>query len=100
MRLPAPIKHAPQMTTYRVAEGWLMRAICERYGLPKEMPRCVMIADKTILATEFRDVTSADDPEWIREECGIAPVPDFHIEPWLPQTAENRFLARFAELTA
>lgn len=98
--LHAPVKRAPEMMAYRAAEDWLMRVICECYGLPEQMPRCVMIADKTLLATEFRDVTSADDPDWIKEECGVAPLLDVHIDPWLPRVAEDNFLARFAELAA
>jgi hypothetical protein len=98
--LPAPIKRDAQMTTYRIAEGRLMITICQRYNLPPEMPRSVMVADKALLATEFRDVTSMNDLNWIKDECGVPPIADLHIEPWLPKQAETGFLDRFTELTA
>jgi uncharacterized protein len=98
--LPTPIKRDPEMTTYRIAEARLMATICERYCLKPEMPRSVMIADKALLATEFRDVTTMNDLEWIKEECGTDPVPNLWIEPWLPRIAEDHFLDRFSELTA
>lgn len=98
--LPAPIKRDPEMTIYRVAEHRLMHAICRKFGLPPNMPDAVAVADKVLLATEFRDVTTMNDPDWIAEECGCIPVADYTITPWPPLVAESRFLARFEELTA
>ena len=98
--IPAPIKADPQMTAYRIAEGRLMVAICQRFGLRPEMPRSVMIADKAMLATEFRDVTTATDIRWIKEECGTVPVPNLWIEPLPPRAARHLFLNRYVELTA
>ncbi len=97
--LPAPIKRDPEMSIYRIAEDRLMLAVCERYSLPPEMPRSVKVADKVLLATEFRDVTTMDDLEWIRNECGVEPASDRHILAWPPNIAEQRFLDRFEELT-
>lgn len=97
--LPAPIKRDPEMSFYRIAEDRLMRAICRRFGLRPQMPRSVMAADKLALATEFRDVTTVDDPDWIVEECGVAPISDYTIFPWAPAVAEDRFLRRFWELS-
>jgi hypothetical protein len=98
--LPAPIKRDPQMEIYRIAEARLMAAVCERYGLPPEMPRSVKVADKVLLATEFRDVTTVDDPDWIVDACGNKPLPEYRITPWAPAFAERMFLDRFEELTA
>jgi uncharacterized protein len=97
--LPSPIKRDPEMTIYRIAEDRLMLAVCKRYGLRPKMPKSVVAADKALLATEFRDVTSVDDLDWITEECGVEPLP-FSIVGWTPIIAEARFLARFEELTA
>jgi hypothetical protein len=97
--LPAPIKRDPEMSIYRIAENRLMLAVCERYGLKPEMPASVMRADKILLATEFRDVTTMDDPEWIKDECGTDPLDGFLLG-WPPFVAEQRFLDRFEELTA
>jgi hypothetical protein len=93
--LPAPIKRDPAMAIYRTAEDRLMVCIAHKFGLPPEMPKSVIAADKLALATEFRDVTTVDDPDWIVEECGIAPLPDYTIFPWPPGVAEVRFLHRF-----
>ena len=95
--LPAPIKREPEMSFYRIAEDRLMLAVCQKFGLPPQMPQSVMAADKIILATEFRDVTTVDDLDWIIQECGHAPL-DRWITPWPPAVAEDRFLARFREL--
>jgi hypothetical protein len=97
--LPAPIKRDPEMSIYRIAEERLMLAVCAKFGLRPEMPRSVKIADKILLATEFRDVTTMDDPDWIVNECGEKPLRDYHIVPWPPLVAEARFMARFEELT-
>jgi uncharacterized protein len=98
--LPRPFKGLLEMVQYRLAEGRLMAAICDRYNLRPEMPRSVAVADRAMLATEFRDVTSVDDTRWIIDECGVPPLLNLTIEPWLPKVAEARFLDRFTELTA
>jgi hypothetical protein len=97
--MPAPLKHDPRMSVYRDTEDLLMAAICARYDLRPEMPLSVKIADKRLLATEFRDVTTIDDPDWIRLECGFEPLSDYHIASWAPSFAESMFLDRFEELT-
>lgn len=96
--LAAPIKRDPEMSIYRIAEDRLMRAVCQKFGLRPEMPRSVMVADKLMLAREFRDVTTVDDLDWITEECGVAPCGN-PIVPWPSSLARSRFLARFEELT-
>ena len=97
--LPAPIKHDPEMRAYQLFEDRLMLAICDRYGLRPEMPQSVKIADKVLLATEFRDVTTVDDLDWITSECGVEPTANYHIVGWSPTVAEARFMARFEDLT-
>lgn len=98
--LAAPVKHMPEMLEYRVMEARLMCAICERFGLAPTMPRSVVTADRALLATEFRDVTTMNDLQWIKDECGFAPLSHLRINPWPPAIARQTFLARFAELTA
>ena len=97
--VPAPIKCAPEMWHYRMAEGQLVTSVAARFGLPPTIPDSVKLADLVLLATEFRDVTTVIDLDWIVAECGIAPLPDMHILPWPCQAAEERFLHRFWELT-
>jgi hypothetical protein len=97
--LPAPIKRAPGMWFYRSAEALLGRAGARRFGLPPEMPESVKLVDRAVLATEFRDVTTAGETAWIVAECGCEPLENIHILPWPPAGAEDRFLRRFWELT-
>ncbi len=96
--LPSPIKREPEMRIYRIAEDRLMACIAQKFGLAAEMPESVRRADRLILATEFRDVTTVDDPAWITTECGVEPLADV-IFPWPAAVAEENFLRRFVELT-
>ncbi len=98
--MAAPIKREPEMEIYRIAEDRLMRAICERYGLRPEMPPSVKVADRVLLATEFRDVTPNGDPDFILRECGQKPLHDYTLVAWPSIVAEQRFLDRFEELSA
>ena len=98
--LPAPVKRDPQMEFYRIAEDRLLICIAQKFGLAPEMPLSVTRADKILLATEFRDVTTVDDLDWIIAECGCEPAECLRITPWAPSVAERRFLTRFQELTA
>ncbi len=77
-----------------------MVAVCRRFGLAPTMPLSAAMADKVLLATEFRDVTTVDDPDWIVTECGEKPLPDYRIDAWSPAVAKARFMKRFEELTA
>lgn len=97
--LPAPIKRTPDMRVYRAAEGRLLAAVAAKFGLAPTLPASVVEADRIVLATEFRDVTTVDDLDWIVAECGFAPTEQLWITPWPPAVAEDRFLRRFWELT-
>ncbi len=97
--LPAPTKRCRCMRAYRRIENRLLRAVARRFGLPTVLPDSVRQADRLVLATEFRDVTTVDDWEWIVGECGFAPSEYLLIYPWPPVVAEDRFLRRFWELT-
>lgn len=97
--LPAPIKREPEMHMYRAAEERLLEAVAARFSLPSAIPDSVKRADRIVLATEFRDVTTVDDLDWIIAECGFAPSEHHCIMPWPPSAAEDRFLRRYWELT-
>ena len=96
--MPAPSKSAPEMWFYRMAEQKLIAAVATRFGLPPAVPGSVRAADTLLLATEFRDVTTVMDMDWVIAECGVAPLASMHIHPWPPPVAEDRFLRRFWEL--
>ena len=97
--LPAPIKREPEMLVYRAAEERLLEAVAARFSLPPVIPDSVKRADRIALATEFRDVTTVGDLDWIVGECGFAPSEQLGIMPWPPAVAEDRFLRRYWELT-
>ena len=99
--LPAPIKRDPEMGIYRrrggPAHGW--RSARGTTCRP-EMPLSVKLADRMLLATEFRDVTTMDDLDWISAECGVEPLRRLsHRVRGRPSFAEKTFLDRFEELT-
>jgi uncharacterized protein len=97
--LPAPLKCEPQMKFYRAAEERLMACVALKFGLAPQMPKSVVYIDKVLLATEFRDVTTASDLDWIVAECGgVNPLSRITIDPWSSMVAKDNFLSRFEEL--
>jgi 5'-deoxynucleotidase YfbR-like HD superfamily hydrolase len=99
--LPRPVKREPEMEMYRAAENRLLACVALKFGLAPEMPESVKQADRVLLATEFRDVTTVGDLDWIIAECGIEPLDHrmYTIDPWPSIAAEDNFLRRFRELT-
>lgn len=90
-----PLKRA--LPNYGGLEARMMGAICDRFGLPSDMPSAVKIADNIVLATEFRDLF--DEPI---SNCtfwsGAEPMQSL-ITPLSPKAARELFLFRFEELT-
>jgi hypothetical protein len=80
---------------YHQAEARLMAVICEKYGLPQDMPESVSVADTRLLMTEKRDLMHGCNKPW--EDTG-EPIEGL-IFPWNPFMGERRFLERFASLT-
>ena len=91
--LPSPVKRAPRMAGYRVAERNCQRVVYRKFGLPPWEPVAVKRADMVLLATERRDVKRATI--WDRDLP--APLPG-RIKPWSSRRAEREFLKRFREL--
>lgn len=89
-----PIK--PILVGYDHIEDRLMSAICERFGLPKDQPASVKIADMIMLATEQRDLLCSPPAEWTQTK-GVTPAA-WGIVPWFPKHAKNKFLERFYQL--
>lgn len=87
--LVRPIKLS--LPAYRAVEAGVMKAICERFGLPEEEPPEVKAADNDLLVTERRDLLCRPLAPWATSGT---PLPDV-IEPWGPGEAELAFLARF-----
>ena len=94
--VPRPLKYAPVFgELYRAFEKQLMDAVCDRFGLPREMPASVKKADDRMLMTEARDLL---DPKPIGWRIDAEPY-GFTIEPWRPVAAEWTFLEVFYTLT-
>lgn len=95
--IPSPLKALPEFAPYRAAEARLMAAICDRFGLPREEPAAVRVADETLLATEARDLMAYRPEHWgkLREQ----PL-DEVIVPWGTCIARRNFLARFEGLVS
>jgi hypothetical protein len=84
--VPRPVK--PMLAEYRVIENGVMAVIAEKYKLPECDQELIKMADMVMLATEKRDIISADPP-W-----GLplpSPLPEI-IRPLSPEVAEGWFL--------
>lgn len=91
--LVRPIKRLPGMHVYENVEDAVWSVICERFGISQTLPKEVIEADHTALATEMRDVMGGHV-----HRCDLPdPLPET-INPLPAQAAEELFLARFFEL--
>lgn len=93
MDMPRPIKR--MFPAYKEAEAVVMRAVCDRFGLPHEMPAAVAEADIRMLATEARDLMGRP-LNWgsIRE---VEPYPEV-VVPMPPVAAKVAWFQRLCEL--
>lgn len=93
-----PIKHQPEFEFYRKVEDRLMAVILARFGLSPNLPESVKIADKRMLVTEMRDLSSAGSFNSERYEVavnsGIKPY-SFKINPEPPKQVKEWFLDKF-----
>lgn len=102
-----PIKRLPMMSAYRAGEADLQTAIALRFGLSAIEPVSIKRADMMLATIEARDLLPEMLPQyahdwWERwqdwtpliEGCSV-----MITRPWSPAEAEERFLARFDELT-
>ncbi len=92
----APLKRQRAWDGYRILEDRVMGVICERFGLPRQMPASVHEADMVLLATEKRDVMQPDPASW----GTLPPAMEQQIDVWHPHVAKGWFLNRFRELTS
>jgi hypothetical protein len=92
--IPRPIKQSGKFDNYLEFEKTMQKAICERFGLPEEMPKSVKMADDALLMTEARDLMSPLHPGWT--SVG-KPLP-FVIYSMTQSEAKRAFIDRFIEL--
>ena len=89
-----PLKHMPEMKSYRTIEDRVMRAIILRFGLSEKEPPNVKEMDRQLLWNEMRSLFLVRRPE-IPYHLAI---PNLRIRGWTPRTAEKRFLERYYQL--
>lgn len=98
--LPKPLKDLPEAQWYRDAEERAMKAICERFWLPLEMPQEVADADRIMAATERRDFIVGNFPDWeikLSDGTPAKPYPE-KLHPLTPGMVEKLFLDQFKRL--
>ncbi|MEM0949571.1 MAG: phosphohydrolase [Pseudomonadota bacterium] len=89
--VPRPLKH--QLQGYKEIENRVMVAVCERFGLPPEMPPIVKRIDDRITADEALRLMQPLLPGWQLPE----PL-NIEVTPWSCSEAKERFLNMFEAL--
>ena len=93
--VPRPLKgHLPE---YKDIEDRVWVEVAKRFGVDEQVPQEVWDADNRILLTERAALLSQTKHKWF-QDGRLEPLP-VTIEGWLPEEAEDRYLARLAELT-
>lgn len=90
--VPRPVK--PNLPGFVGIESRVMRAICQRYGLPFDMPASVKKADRAILFDEMSKLMPHENLRSVHMDGRLG----INIEPWSPERAKREFLARFRRL--
>lgn len=91
--VPRPLK--PYLSEYKGIEDRVWEAIADRFGLPREMPSEIKLADNAMLIAEAQQNMLAPPADWkVAGEAAPLTIPL-----WSPREAEVRFLRRFRELT-
>lgn len=90
--VPRPLKR--YLPGYKVAENGVMAAVCQRFGLPLEMPNEVKAADEAILFAEAEQNMAPPPSPW-RDRVEPMAV---KLQFWTPAEAKARFLSAFAAL--
>lgn len=90
--VPRPLK--PFLVGYREAEDKIAVAVCERFGLPLQMPAEVKAADTRILTDERHQNMAPAPKPWSTdtEPLGVK------LQFWSPQQAKREFLADLSSL--
>jgi len=90
--LARSLKYSPGLEGYKKYEKMTMDVICEHFGLDKQEPAEVKLADQRALATEGRDLFDCEETWGDKEPL------DYQIVPWTSEIAETEFLKRFYEI--
>lgn len=90
--VPRPVK--PFLAGYKAAEAQVMRAVCERFGLPEDMPAEVHAADGDIIGNERANMAPCV-AEWYATGPGLDGV---YLRNWAPHVAELEFTMEYRRL--
>lgn len=88
--VPRPLK--PFLVGYKEAEDKIARAVCDRFGLPMEMPAEVRAADTRILTDERHQNMAPAPKPWSTDAEPLGVTLQF----WSPPRAKREFLAELA----
>lgn len=88
--VPRPVK--PYLAGYKDAEAKVMAAVCDRYGLPREMPEIVHDADNRIIGDELVNLVPMEWHARYNEPLGVS------LKYWSPERAKDEFMATFDAL--
>jgi len=94
-----PCKRTPEWAGYRAAEARIMRAVCDRFGLPHEEPAVVVETDRRLLLTERAELRGPPPAKWEAIYEVLTPLP-VTIPRWGPREGYDAFMVRFRELYA
>lgn len=92
--IPRPLKRG--LSNYAEIEGNIWEAVCERFGLVRDLHESVKRADNAMCLAEARQIMSRPEIDW----SATGEAADIKVACWLPEEARRRFLMRFHELTA
>lgn len=84
-----------KMPEFRELDEHIMTLICEKFGLPLEMPESIKEADNRIIENERLALLSEPPLPWTVLHGAL---PNVAIQAWTPEEAEIRYLARFQNL--
>jgi hypothetical protein len=90
--VPRPLK--PFLAGYSEAEGKIMRAVCQRFGLGERMPDAVKQLDTAILSDERAQNMATAPKAWSTDTTPIGVTLQF----WEPTRAKLEFLSDFRML--
>jgi hypothetical protein len=93
----SPVK--PHLHNYKELEKNIMKAICEKYNLPIEMPSEVHISDVEILRKEASVLMRSGGKDWLINTTNSGPLVDIEIQCLSPLEAKMLFLETFYDLT-
>lgn len=92
--IPRPLKRG--LSNYAEIEAAIWTATCERFGLVHDLHPSVKAADNAMCLAEAAQLMTRPEIDW----SATGEPADVKVECWSPDDAKQRFLERYAALTA